>query len=367
MIAIGVGAPLSGRAAALGNEMRQAVEMAAEEWNSNGGIAGEPIRILAVDDEGDVSKGGIAARELAADPEVVGVVGHYNSDVTIGATVTYRASGLVMITPVASNPIVTDRGAENVFRFTNRDDATGRALARHLYHALDKRHAVVVESETMYGKSMGGAFGSAFLQLGGRVLFHRPVLEGERDFTPLIDSLPTDFDVLFYGGAFEGAGLLKAMRAAGVQQLFAAGDGCWDVQNFLEPAREDTNKGEGVLILSATPETGRVSGSAEFARRYEQRFGPIGNYAVNAFDAASLLLDAILRASETNRTVQRDEVLSAVRSAAFRGIAYPGLVEWDDKGDNAAALTALHDVKDGRFRQIAQFERERVRAFSVAS
>jgi hypothetical protein len=35
-------------------------------------------------------------------------------------------------------------------------------------------------------------------------------------------------------GSFEGAFLLRAMREAGVTQLFASGDGCWDVAYFLQ-------------------------------------------------------------------------------------------------------------------------------------
>src|SRR4051812_36080009 len=107
MIAIGVGAPLSGRAAVLGNEMRHAVELAIDECNATGGIANEYVRTIAVDDAGDVGKAGVAAREIAAHPGVLAVIGHYNSDVSISATPIYRANGLTMITPVASNPALT--------------------------------------------------------------------------------------------------------------------------------------------------------------------------------------------------------------------------------------------------------------------
>jgi branched-chain amino acid transport system substrate-binding protein len=75
----------------------------------------------------------IVARGFCARPEVLGVVGHYNSDVTITASAIYHGCGLAMITPIASNPAVTERSLANVFRYTNRDDHTGRAIATHLH------------------------------------------------------------------------------------------------------------------------------------------------------------------------------------------------------------------------------------------
>lgn len=71
------------------------------------------------------------------------------------------------------------------------------------------------------------------------------------------------------------------MRDAGLPQLFAAGDGCWDTLNFLRPAGSAVNEGEGVLILSASHGTGYTEESSSFAQKYLGRHGPIINYALN--------------------------------------------------------------------------------------
>jgi hypothetical protein len=49
----------------------------------------------------------------------------------------------------------------------------------------------------------------------------------------IVGGLPEDIDVVFYGGTFEGAPLLRALRKGGRDHLFAAGDGCWNVPTFL--------------------------------------------------------------------------------------------------------------------------------------
>jgi branched-chain amino acid transport system substrate-binding protein len=217
---------------------------------------------------------------------------------------------------------------------------------------MGKRRAVLVETETMYGHSMGSAFSRAFLSLGGRIAERRTVREGSRDFDPVVASLRADFDLLFYGGSFEGAFILRAMRRAGLDQLFASGDGCWDAVNFLEPAGETATLGEGILVLSATPAVGRVAGSSDFAARYAALFGPIGNYAVNSYDSARVLIAAIKNAiAESKGNPSRRDVLTAMRKLRFKGIAYGDPVQWDEKGDN------LPPSRRSMWRRMAGFDR----------
>jgi branched-chain amino acid transport system substrate-binding protein len=358
-ILIGVGAPLSGAAAPLGLEMKQAIELAIDEKNAGGGIFGAKVALEIADDASNPAKAETVARDFCSMSSLLGIVAHFDSDVTLVASGFYHECGLAMITPIASNPDVTERGFTNVFRFTNRDDQTGRAIAKYFFERLGKRRAVAIENVTMYGKSMSRAFIDAFTVLGGHILARRTVQVGVRDFAAEVKTLPSEFDVLFYSGMLEGAFILKAMRAAGLNQLFAAGDGCWDIPHFLEPAGASATEGEGVLVLSASPEIGRIPGSAAFAEKYYHRYGSIINYAANSYDSARVLLQAIEDAVTASKTIPtRAEVIEAMRKIRFQGIGYRRPTEWNEKGDNLATITALHIVKDGRFQQIAEFAAE---------
>jgi branched-chain amino acid transport system substrate-binding protein len=110
----------------------------------------------------------------------------------------------------------------------------------------------------------------------------RQVREGKKDFAELVATLPNEMDVLFYGGTFEGAPLLKAMRSRGLHQLMATGDGCWDVRNFLEPASEAAEQGEGVLVYLPVRRSEQCLwiGRVFCALRAPVRADP--NYAVNS-------------------------------------------------------------------------------------
>jgi len=351
---IGVGAPLSGASRSMGIEMSQAIEMAVEDANAESGALGFTFQSEVADDASEPGRAEVIARRFCSESRVLGIVGHYNSDASLAAATVYRDAGLAMITPIASNPDLTERGLHNVFRFTNRDDRTAMAMARFLYTNRGKARAAVVESRSAYGRSMGERFMEAFRAVGGTVTARYDVDIGQREFDRLIRELGPGFDVLFYGGTFEGAYVLTTMRSAGFNQLFAAGDGCWDTTNFLEPAGLSATEGEGVLVLAATPEIGFVPRSAEFAARYRSRFGPITNYAVNSYDAASTLIQAINACAEnTGRIPSREDVLRSLRSLRHHGIAYPKPTTWDAKGDNLAAVTALYDVVDRSFHQLA--------------
>ncbi len=357
-IRIAIGAPLTGGASSFGIEMKNAVELALEEQNAAGGVLGARVEARVVDDEGSDAKGQAVAAGLCGDPTILAVVGHVNSNVSISASNVYAGCGLVMLTPMSSNPAVTDRGLPNVFRLTNRDDHKGPALAAYLYRKLGKRRAVVIDDQTAYGKGLADLFAGTFARLSGTVVARRTVKVGDRDFQPVLAGLPPDFDVLFFGGIAEAAYVLKQMRERGLNQLFACGDGCWNVKCFIQPAEGAATRGEGVIVLSAAPAVGRVPGSAAFAERYTKRFGPIANYAVSSYDAARLVLLAIERAANPKGGLPaRTDVMGALRNLRYQGIAYARPVEWDSKGDNVAAVIFLNTVEGDRFKEIGEITR----------
>jgi branched-chain amino acid transport system substrate-binding protein len=358
-IAIAVAGPLTGSAAVLGTEQKQAVEMAVDERNAAGGILGATVVLVAADDKADAAEGKAVAQRFCDDPRVLGVVGHVNTGVSIEASKVYNACRLSMLTAMSSGPAVTDRGLDNVFRLTNRDDNKGPAIAAYLYKTLAKRRAVVVDDQTVYGRGLADLFAQAFGRAGGEVVKRLTVTVGQKDFQPTVAELPPSFDLVFFAGIAEAAPLLKEIRGRGLQQRFACGDGCWDVKGFIARSDGAAAQGEGVLILSAAPSIGRVPGSSDFAARYQAKYGPIANYAVNSYDSARLILLAIETAAKAKGGMPtRDEVIAALRGVHFQGIAYARPVAWDAKGDNSAAVIFLNVVEGDHFKEIGEVSRD---------
>jgi len=354
-IRIGVAGPLTTPSSTFGVEMRQAVELAIDERNAAGGLLRGKVVAEVIDDQADAEKGKAAAKALCDDPRVLAVVGHVNSGVMLASEKVYAECGLPIVTPMASNPAVTEQGLANVFRLTNRDDRKGPGLAKWLATKMGKKAAVVVDDGTPYGKGLADQFASGFAATGGAVMTRWTTKPGETDFSAEVAALPKDFDVLFFGGIKEGAYILKDMRKAGLNQVFACGDGCWSVGSFIKPAEGAATAGEGVRVLSAAPALGKVPGSADFAERYKARFGPINNYAASSYDSARVVMSAIEAAAKKKGGMpDRADVLAALKDIKFQGVAYAAPEAFDAKGDNIAAVIFVNDVDEGRFREIDQ-------------
>src|ERR1700674_222795 len=264
-IKIGIGGPLTTTSAGFGVEMKQAVELAVDERNDAGGVAGA-------------------------------------SGVAIATGKIYADCGLPVITPMASNPLVTESGFATVFRLTNRDDRKGPGLAHYLIQKMGKRRALVVDDGTPYGVGLADQFVAGFSR-EGTVVARKSVKVGDRDFADFVKSWPKDFDVLFFAGIREGALILREMRAQGLAQLFTCGDGCWDTRAFIQAAEGAATKAEGVRILSAAPALGTVPGSSEFGASYTAKYGPINNYAASSYDSARVLMVAIAEAARDKQGI----------------------------------------------------------------
>jgi branched-chain amino acid transport system substrate-binding protein len=278
-----------------------------------------------------------------------------NSGVTIAASKVYAGCGLAMITPMSSNPGVTENGFPNIFRLTNRDDRKGPSLAHYLIATMGKKRAIVIDDQTQYGKGLADAFSNGFQAAGGVIVARQAVKVGDTQFGELVKGFSDDFDVVFFGGIREGALILKEMRDEGVTQLFTCGDGCWDVKGFIIPSQGAAAKGEGVRILSAAPALGTVPGSAEFAATYTAKYGPINNYAASSYDSARVLFAAIEAAAKAKQGMPtRAEIVAALKAIRFQGIAYAKPVMWNEKGDNTGAVIFVNVVEGDHFKEIDQ-------------
>jgi ABC-type branched-subunit amino acid transport system substrate-binding protein len=97
VVKIGLVAPFEGRYRPIGYEAIYAARLAIREINAQGGIHGQRVELVALDDRGEPDKAIEAARQLVLDPQVIAVIGHLRPDSTDAAMKIYCEAGLPVI------------------------------------------------------------------------------------------------------------------------------------------------------------------------------------------------------------------------------------------------------------------------------
>src|ERR1700674_6114081 len=155
-IKMGVAGPITGPNAAFGAQLVQGTTQAVEDINKAGGILGQQITLEQGDDVSDPKQGVSVANKFVGDG-VKFVVGHFNSGVTIPASEAYADNGMLMITPSATNPKITERGLWDIFRTCGRDDQQGKLWADLALGQLKDKKIAIIHDKTTYGQGLADA------------------------------------------------------------------------------------------------------------------------------------------------------------------------------------------------------------------
>src|SRR5688500_8974113 len=92
-VRIGSAAPLTGQMSWHGEQHQRGVELVVAELNDSGGVLGEMVEVVTVDDYCDGEQALATAKKLVADG-VVAVVGHNCSGAAIPASAIYEEAGI---------------------------------------------------------------------------------------------------------------------------------------------------------------------------------------------------------------------------------------------------------------------------------
>jgi branched-chain amino acid transport system substrate-binding protein len=340
---IGAAAPLTGDTADGGIQIRQGAELAAAEWNAKGGLLGKRIVIVSADDQANPSQAAAVAGKLVSS-QVVAVVGHKDSGLSIPASEIYDKAGIVMVSPTSSNPALTTRGLETVFRVCPMDTTQGPFLADYLVTKLQKKQIAVLYADTAYGQGLYEQFAKRATELGAAPVIAQQIHRGDRDFTtPLQAVAALAPDAVMYAGSVpEGIVIAQQMKEMNIRATFIGGDTLFQ----REFTHETGSAGEGAYVTSFFPDPLKDDDTKAWVERYRALFkrNPGGN-SLGGYVAALTLLEAIKKANSTDPAA----VLAAMRNLQFD--SFIGPIAFDDKGDlkDQRAHLFLWQVKDGEF------------------
>ncbi len=339
VIKIGIAGPMTGDQAKMGMDFRNGVTLAAEEWNNKGGVLGKKIELIIGDDQRDPKQAVSVANKFATQG-ITGVIGHFNSSCSIPASDVYNRNGIPMISPGSTNPQLTEKGYQGVFRVCGRDDQQGKVAADFVISLLKLKKIAVIHDKTTYGQGLADEF-KKFLGDKSEVVYYGGIVQGDKDFKTVLTSIKQKKpELIYFGGIYpEGGLLVKQAREIGLTVPFMSGDGVIDPK-FIEIAGAESAEG---TYLTFSPDPNNIPSAKAFIENYKTKFGDIGPYSIYAYDAINIMLKAIEAAGKTDGKAIMDKLHSMEFSGAL------GNLKFDVKGDVTVSPYVVWITKGGKF------------------
>ncbi|CAH1676617.1 L-leucine/L-phenylalanine ABC transporter periplasmic binding protein [Hyphomicrobiales bacterium] len=346
-IKLGVGGPITGPNAAFGAQLKNGVEQAVEDINAAGGVLGQKITVTTGDDVSDPKQGVSVANKFVGDG-VKWVVGHFNSGVTMPASEVYAENGILMISPSATNPKITERGLWNTFRTCGRDDQQGSVASAYLLKNFKDKKIAIVHDKTTYGQGLADETKKGLNAGGVKEVLYEGINAGEKDFSALVSKIKAaGADYLYWGGLHtEGGLIVRQMRDQGLKTVVISGDGI-TTDEFA------TIGGPGVegTLMTFPPDPQKRPEAAAVVKKFEAKNFKPEAYTLYSYAAVQIMAEGAKRANSTD-----PKKIAAVLQGGQPVKTVIGDIGFDKKGDITRPDYTVYTWKKGADGKITYVE-----------
>lgn len=324
-IKFAIAGPFTGALTQYGEMVKQGVDTAIEQINADGGVLGKKIEVILMDDACEPKQGPVVANRVVND-EIGYVIGHVCSGATIAATDIYNDEGVIMISPSATAPAVTDgKNYETIFRTIGRDDQQGPAAAKMIIEQIKPKKVAVLHDKQSYGQGIATAVKTDLEKGGIEVVLFEGVNAGDSDYSAVITKLKgTGADFVYYGGYHPEMGLLLRQGAEqnlGIPFMGPEGVGNPDINAIAGDAVE------GMLVTLPADFTKDAANEALVKAFKDKGRDPGGAFQMTAYSATQALVAGLKGAGKDDPTevakyLHANEVETSI-----------GTISWNEQGD----------------------------------
>ena len=344
---LAVSVPFSGKNANNAVEMLRGFAQAQDQINRQGGIDGVPLKLLLIDDGDSEEIARAVAIALADNPDyadVLGIVGHWSSDVSLRAAAVYRdRQAIPFMTPISTTKELTGYSPW-VFRSTINNRNGAQALARYMLDNWRLRKAAIfyVDGVT-YSEEIRQEFRDVVEPTpDGEIVAEFDMsadkFRAERSVQQAIDAGAEAILLATNNGAVDQA---IAVIAANDNRLKVLGD----LANLYTP-RTLTEAGDaavGMVMAVAWDIDGAANPAFVQASRDLWR-GPVNYVTAMSYDAVQAMAAAIA-ASTTTSEPTRARVQRALSDPAFTVRGATLVPSRFVRGDRQARIQLVEVVK----------------------
>jgi branched-chain amino acid transport system substrate-binding protein len=343
---------MSGPDKAYGIDAVRGVEIAIADKKQ---VFGHPVQLIKADDLCTEEGGKNGATQLAANRDIVSVIGTTCSSAAVPAAEILSKANMELISPSSTAPSLTDPATHQpgFLRSIYNDKAQGKAVAEFAFNVLGTHRMVTVHDGTAYPEQLQQAACDSFKQLGGECILQFDLSSG----IPILDELkavaPQDPDVIYFPlYTDDGLALMKAVPQAGLHDpALISSDGLLST-DFVQKAGTGT---EGMYLSGPAD----VKESSAFVDKYKARYGeaPIASYHLQGYDAAMMLFAAIEKVAiasssgDNSISIPRQALREALYAThGMQGLS--GLLSCSSTGDCSQPNIEIFQVVDQSFKPI---------------
>jgi branched-chain amino acid transport system substrate-binding protein len=301
--------------------MRDSAKLAFKEASDSGSLlGGETITVLEADSTCvDSAAAQAAAEKLLADG-VVAIMGADCSGVT-GAIATNVAipNGVVMISPSATSPGLTDLDDNGLFFRTAPSDARGGQILADITKDRKIKSVAITYTNNDYGKGLADVYEAAVKAHGIKVTAVASHEDGKADYTAEVSTLAAaGGDAVAVIGYLDqgGKGIIQGSLDSGAFDTFILSDGMIG-QSLIDAFGKDLSKsfgslpgstGKGAGVFTKVASAGGIDSS--------------GPYTGESYDAAALIVLAMQAGGSADRGSIAKNVMAVANSPGKK--IYPG-------------------------------------------
>jgi branched-chain amino acid transport system substrate-binding protein len=313
-VKIGFVNSVTGPEAPIGEALTNGVDLALDDLKKKG----VEIEVVRQDDTGKPQVAMSALEQLATGDEVAAVVGPYASAPANAIAKLAEQYKVPLLIPVASKEDITRQGYQWVFRLNApahnyADDLVDAALA----FGKPKTIAFIYES-TDFGTSVATLGKQYAQQKGLKIVGDEAYQKGAADYRSTLTKLKAAKPdlVLMVSYVADAVLLMRQSREVGLKPMaFLGGGAGFDTTQFQNEKDISNNV---FCVTQWTPDNG-APGSADFAQRYEKRFGKRPTYhAATAYESMMIMGDVVQKAGG-----DRKKIRETLASGSWTGIMGP--------------------------------------------
>jgi len=287
---IAVAGPITGPVAQYGDMQMMGAQMAVEQLNAQGGVNGKQLEAVLIDDACEPKQAMAVANQIVND-QIKYVVGHLCSGSTQPAAKLYDDEGILMITPAATNPAITQQGYQMVFRTIGTDDQQGPTAGNYIADQIKPKNMAVIHDKQQYGQGIAEEVKKTVEAKGVKVVLFEGVSKGQNDFSALCTKMKSEkIDFVYYGGYHPELGLiLRQCREQGFDARFMGPEGVGnkDISAIAGPASEG-------LLVTLPADFSAVPANADLVKAFkEKNQDPSGPFVMPSYSAVQIIVDAI--------------------------------------------------------------------------